>query len=694
MAYELIITEKPKTALKIAQALADGKPIKEANQGVPYYKITHGKTDIVVGCAVGHVYSLAEKAKNGWTYPVFEVEWKPSYEVAKGAEFTKKYINTIKKLCKSASSYTIATDYDIEGEVIGLNVIRFGCGKKDANRMKFSTLTKPDLVKAYEKKAKHLDWGLANAGETRHEMDWYWGINISRALTLAIKTTGVFKVLSSGRVQGPALKIIVDKEKEIKAFRPEPYWQIELIGNVSGGMIDAWHVEDKFFDKKKADGVMKNVKGQKAIVSEVEKKEFKQAPPNPFDLTSLQIEAYRCTRISPKETLAIAQNLYTEGYISYPRTSSQKLPKEIGYKKIIQDLSKNFKECSILLKKKELKPNEGKKTDPAHPAIYPTGILPKSLKDREKKIYDLIVHRFLATFGEPAVRQTVKITIDVNKELFVASGTTTVEKGWHELYGRFLMLKEEELPAVEKGQEVKVVEIKLLDKETQPPKRYTPASIIKELEKKNLGTKATRAVIVDTLFQRGYVTGESIEATELGIRTIETLEEFCPRILDEELTRHFEIEMDEIQEGKKKPEEVLREAKEILTSILFEIKKKEEKIGEKLKAANVETRRTANIVGKCPKCKEGDLRVIKSKKSGKRFIACNKYPDCKTTFSLPQFGLVKPMKNVCGECGYPMVMIITKGKRPWQLCLNPDCPSKEKYKNGKEENNKKRAKSS
>jgi DNA topoisomerase-1 len=681
MGYELIITEKPKTALKIAQALADGKPIKKAYQGVPYYEITHGKTDIVVGCAVGHIFSLAEKNKGKWTYPVFDIEWKPSYEVAKGSEFTKKYVNTIKKISKDATSFTIATDYDIEGELIGLNVIRFACGQKDAARMKFSALTTPDLIKAYEKKSKHIDWGLANAGETRHEMDWYWGINISRALTLAIKTTGVFRVLSSGRVQGPALKIIVDKEKEIKAFKSEPYWQVELIGNASGGIIDAWHIEDKFFDKKKAEKVMQNVKGKKAFVKEVEKTEFKQLAPHPFDLTSLQIDAYRCTRISPKETLAIAQNLYTDGYISYPRTSSQKLPKEIGYKNIIKDISKQDdfkKECAILLGKKELIPHEGKKTDSAHPAIYPTGITPKALKEREKKIYDLIVHRFLATFGEPAIRLTVKITIDVNKELFVATGTTTAEKGWHELYGRFLMLKEEELPPVEKGQEVKVVEIKLLDKETQPPKRYTPASIIKELEKENLGTKATRAVIVDTLYNRGYVTGESIEATELGINTTETLEEFCPKILDQKLTRHFEEGMDEIQEGKKKPAEVLMEAKEVLTSILFEIKKKEKKIGEKLQEASRETTRLANIVGKCPKCKEGDLRVIKSRKSGKRFVACNKYPDCKTTFSLPQFGLVKAMKNVCKECGYPMVAIISKGKRPWQLCLNNECPTKKK----------------
>src|SRR3989338_3319463 len=137
--YELIITEKPAAANKIAEALADGKAIKENIGGAPYYKLTHGKKDIVVACAVGHLYGLAEKEKKGWRFPVFEIEWKPVSETSKQSSFTKKYLNTLKKLAKGADSFTVATDYDQEGEVIGLNVVRFICGKKDAHRMKFST---------------------------------------------------------------------------------------------------------------------------------------------------------------------------------------------------------------------------------------------------------------------------------------------------------------------------------------------------------------------------------------------------------------------------------------------------------------------------------------------------------------------------------------------------------------------------
>ncbi|MEM4336553.1 MAG: DNA topoisomerase I [Candidatus Woesearchaeota archaeon] len=678
MSYELIITEKPKSALKIAQAL-DGKLEKKEEKGVPYYKLRRDSKEIVITSAVGHLYGIAEKNPQKWKYPVFDVEWKPAYEIKKNAEHTKKYIEAIKKLAKNADSFTVATDYDIEGEVIGYNVIRFACNQSNASRMKFSTLTKPDLLKSYEQKSKTIDMGMAKAGEVRHELDWYWGINISRALTISMKSSGLFKILSAGRVQGPALKIIVEREREIKRFKPIPYWEIELIGDINGAIISSWHSNGKFEEKEKALEVLEKTKERNGIIKEIERKKISYAPPSPFDLTTLQTEAYSCFKISPKNTLVIAQNLYTEGLISYPRTSSQILPKEIGYSDIIKSLSSQDEYnnlCLQLLQKKKLEPNNGKKSDPAHPAIYPTGIAPKNLDVNEKKIYDLIVKRFLATFSDNAIRETLTIKIDINSEIFVAKGTTTIKKGWHIFYEPYVNLKEEILPNVKEGMEVKVKEIKIHDKLTQPPKRYTPASIIRELEKKNLGTKATRATIIDTLFNRGYIRGESIEATELGIRTVETLEKFCPKILDEELTRHFEVELEEIQENKKKPEQVLNEAMKVLTAILEDLKKKEKSIGEHLREAHNETKRAENIIGKCPVCNIGNLRIIKSKSSGKRFIACDKYPDCKTTFSIPQKGVVKKLKNLCADCGYPLVNVVIKGKRPWRLCINPECPAK------------------
>lgn len=683
---ELIITEKPKTALKIAEALSEAKPQKELFQGVPYYKIRHNSVDITVGSAVGHLYGLGEEKKQAWIYPVFDLAWKPIYEVDKKNTHTKKYIAALKRLSKEANSFTIATDYDIEGELIGLNVLRFICSQNDASRMKFSTLTKPDLVESYKNKSKHIDWGQARAGETRHELDWYWGINLSRALTLAIKSTGVFKILSSGRVQGPSLKLIVDKELEIKAFKPKPYWQIELIAKAKEGIIEAWHEKDRFWNKPEAEAILQKVRNKEAIIESIAKRELKQLQPVPFDLTSLQIEAYRCFKFSPKLTLDIAQELYTSGLISYPRTSSQQLPFAIGFKRIITDISKQgdyTKLCEELLKKEKLIPRNGKKTDPAHPAIYPTGLTPKKLNTYGLKLYSLIVHRFLATFSEPATREIQNIIILINGERFIAEGIITLSLGWFRFYEPFLRIKEEELPKVTQGEVLEVKDIILHEEETKPPKRYTQASIIKELEKKNLGTKATRAQIIETLYERHYVFGSYIEATDLGIKLVKTLENYCPDILDEELTRHFELEMEGIQENKKEPEQVLKEAREVLTKLLEKLKHQEKSIGTDLLAAHRETQEKSNTIGKCPVCSDGIL-MLRQGKYG-RFIACTNHPECSTTYSLPKAGLVKSSKNMCKDCNYPMISMIRKGKRPQEVCINPKCPSK-KTEEIKEEN--------
>ncbi len=498
--YELIISEKPNASKKIAEALADNKLTKKVIGKVTYYELEHNGKKIVVGCAVGHLYNLAEKdKKKGWSYPIFNYEWKPSYEVSKSASFSKAYLDVLKKLAKDADEFVVATDFDVEGSTIGWNIIRFVCNKKDGKRMKFSTLTKEELVESYENASKHLDFPQIESGVARHSLDWLFGLNLSRALTLSVKSSmNMFKILSTGRVQGPTLKVLHDREIEISNFKPVPYWELELLGETKNKEnIDAWHKEDRFWDKKKAEHILKNCKNKKAFLSKIDVRETKQKPPFPFDLTSLQIEAYSVIGLSPHRTLEIAQELYTNGFISYPRTSSQKLPESIGYKKILQKLSKIFpKEANFLLSKTKLEPNNGKKEDSAHPAIYPTGDLPGKLEDKSSALYELIARRFFATFGDDATRETMTLEIDVNKEIFIAKGTRTKEKGWFELYGRFLKLEEEELPKLNVNDEIKVIDIKMHDKETKPPSRYNESSIIKEMEKLNIGTKC---VTEDTL---------------------------------------------------------------------------------------------------------------------------------------------------------------------------------------------------
>jgi len=670
---ELIITEKPSQSEKIAQALSEKKPAKKLIDKVPYYEITYKNRKVLIGCAVGHLYNLTEKKKSS-SYPTFDLEWKPSNEISKNSEFSKKYLNVLKKLVKQADEFIVATDFDTEGSLIGYNIVRFVANKKDASRMKFSTLTKKELVESYEKKSKHLDFHLIHSGETRHYLDYFYGINISRALMSAIKAAGSYKTLSSGRVQGPALKILAERETEIKKFIPKKYWQLQAVNS-----LELWHEKDKIFDKKAADSIYNNVKNEKsAIVKSITKKEFFQEPPNPFDLTSLQLESYRLFKITPKKTLDIAQELYSKAYTSYPRTSSNQLPESIGYRELLTSLSnqkKYEKACKSLLKKKELVPNNGKKKDPAHPAISPTGEIPGKLSEYSQKIYDLIVKRTLASFADKAKRQTVHVKAEIKDEIFIAKGSKTVEQGWHLFYSPYVKQEELELPPFKEKDKIKINEINKLEKETSPPKRYTEASIIKELEDRHLGTKATRASIIEALYQRDYVKEKSIEVTDLGLETVKILEKYIPEIIDEKLTRHFEDELEEILENKIKPEKILDESKDHLTKILSKFKKQEKEIGKELLISLRETQDKASIVGQCPSCKKGNLKILYSKRFKSYFLACDKYPECKTTFSLTR-GLPKPTDKKCPECNFPLVQIIRKGVRPFNYCFNKQCPKR------------------
>ncbi len=673
---ELIITEKPQAALKIATALADTKSIKHTKGKTVYYEITHSGKKILVGCAVGHLYGLAEEKKSTWaSYPNFDISWQPKFEIEKNSGYTKAYLTLLKQLGKKVDTLTVATDYDTEGAVIGYTIIKYGLGKDNAKRMKFSTLTKDELIESYNKASKKLDFGMIGAGIARHNLDWFYGINLTKALTMAIKNAhGYFRILSTGRVQGPTLRMITKREEEIQKFVPEKYWEICLDGFYKKHPILAEHKKGKFKNKKDVSEILKKTKGKKASIDSVKKTTQKQNPPFPFDLTTLQTEAFRHLHLTPKMTAQIAQELYISGLISYPRTSSQKLPASIGYEKIIKMLSKQkeyTKDCEGLLTK-TLKPNEGKKTDPAHPSIYPTGEK-EAVSGKKGQLYDLIVRRFLAVFGEPAKRQTISIFIDVNKEIFHLTGTTTLEKGWHTLYGKYAKFKEEELPDMNNGEEIKVKKIYDEEKETQPPKRYSQASLLKEMEKKNLGTKATRAGIIDTLYDRNYIENQPIEATDLGIKLIKTLKKYSPEIIDEKLTREFEEDMEEIRENKITKEEVIENAKKALTKILENFKKHEKKVGKDLAAASKETQIKATLVGKCPNCKEGELSIRRGRFG--QFIACNKYPECKTLFAIPQ-NLIKPTKEICEACELPKILIIKKRRAPQNICIGPKCPAK------------------
>lgn len=678
----VIITEKPDAATRIAGALAEA-PRKVPSRGAYWYEFERGGRKFIVVPAVGHLIALdTVKDKSGWGYPTFATRWIPAFE-KKGGEFSERYYRNMQNVLAASPSaeVIVATDYDTEGSVIGYNIVSQIAGRTGAARMKFSTLTKDELVEAFEKRAAALDMGQVESGLTRHYLDFYWGINMTRALTTAAKHANEhgFTLLSTGRVQGPTLAMLFDRELEIRAFVPKPFWRVDAGLEKDGTAFTAAYERD-IWDEDEATRVRDDCSraGTRAVVTAMEKRKYSQAPPVPFNTTDLQAEAYEHFHYSPKQSLAIVEELYQAGAVSYPRSSSQKLPPAIGYKKIISALSKlsAYKMLANALAKKELVPNEGAKTDPAHPAVYPTAETPdtRKLSTAQRNMYDMIVRRFLAVFADAALRETTTAAFDIAGHAFNAAGHATLDPGWTKFAGKYASLEEDTLPELQEGEQLFVRTVAMMAKKTQPPARFTQASVLRAMEDKELGTRATRAEILQTLYDRGYISGRSIEVTKIGEAVTAVLKEYSPRIVSEELTRRFEEEMESVQSGGRKRDEVLEEAKKILIELLIGFKQNESAIGGRLLDGVQQARAAEQAFGKCPKC-GSDLRVIVSKSTGKRFIGCSGYPACITSFPLPQRGALRKAGANC-KCGLPMILMSWRGRRPYRACIDPKCKSR------------------
>jgi DNA topoisomerase-1 len=550
--------------------------------------------------------------------------------------------------------------------------------------MKYSTLTKPDLERAYDRLSPTLDFNLVNAGKTRHEIDWLFGINLSRALTRAARrATGRYVGLSTGRVQGPALRFLVKRENRISCFVPTPFWAVKAEFQIKGESHKAQCEKSRLESEAEAAAVVEKCRGKSGRVEAVEERDFTQSPPIPFDLSTLQDEAYRLFGYYPRRTAKIAERLYLEALISYPRTDSQKLPPTIGYKEILAKMQECPAYSNLIprLLMSRLTPNEGEKEDPAHPAVYPTGTLPNPrLSASSRRLWDLIARRFMATFGEPAEIRTTRVTVDLGGTRFFLIGHRSVREGWARFYRPHILTKHKPLPEVKEGKRLRTTSVSSEAKFTKPPPRFNPSSLLKRMEREGIGTKGTRTEIIQTLYDRKFVQGRRMRVTDIGRAVLEVLEEYAPSITSVSLTRTLQEKVELIKAGREASDAVLEEAIIQLKNTVGKMKKSEAKIANVLARSLEQSRTEVRSVGECPECRSGNLVILRSRKSGKRFVGCTNYFDgkCRASFPLPQKGTVKPSENTCSTCGIPIVLIQTSGRRAWRLCLNPACPSKKR----------------
>lgn len=664
--YTLVVCEKPDAARRIAQALGAAKETRIAS--VPVFDVQFQNKDYKVCSAVGHLYGLVDSTKNRSVYPVLDLEWAP-------LERWSRVINVISRLSKDADSFVHACDYDQEGEVIGHSILEYACGGayEKSRRAKFSTLTDDEIKESFAS-LQEPSAGLANAGRSRHLLDFIYGVNLSRALAQSFKSGNKgYRNLSIGRVQGPTLAFAADREQEIRLFVPDPYWVVTSDFDKDGQMVHAHYAKPRIDMLAEAQGVFDVCTGKNGTVTAVDKRKIPLRPPAPFNTGDLQREAYRLFRVSPGYTLAIAEKLYLRALISYPRTSSQKLPPSINYRKILSALARSstYSLASVLLSKGKLVPHEGPMTDPAHPAIYPTGVYGK-MSGLEFKIYDLIAKRLLATFGDAAVTERTDVAIDVRGHSFVAQGNVTLYEGWIAFYRPYASTEQVSLPQLAVGDALENRQVEVEEKFTPPPPRYSQSSLLAKMEHEKIGTKATRADIIATLFKRNYLEQKrgGIEVTDLGFAVVESMKGHVPDIISTELTRSMEEQLEKVERGAQEPVAVVEYAVDRLVESLEAFRIGEKKIGLEIGAAA----KPDKIIGACPVCKTGNLRMIRSRKTRKRFVGCSNFAQgCRASAPLPQKGAIRPAKTC--KCGWPIVKVVfARRAKPWQICVNMKCP--------------------
>ncbi|MDW0279122.1 MAG: DNA topoisomerase [Nitrososphaeraceae archaeon] len=415
---------------------------------------------------------------------------------------------------------------------------------------------------------------------------------MSRALASSLNVTNhdnKYYNLTIGRVQGPTLRFVVDREIKISGHVPDPIWYI----------TGKFEKDDSFFkanlisvihNSSDTEKILSACKSQTGTIDNIVKFDKIISPPTPFNVSNLQKEAYRIFKMSPATTLSIAESLYLAALISYPRTSSQKLPPSIGYKQILERLKINYFQTNEnivndILKREYLTPYQGKEEDPAHPAIYPTGVKQKKLNVLQLKILDLIIKRFLSTFGNNAVTKYSEVTINVNGYYFLAKANAILHKGWIPLYEPYFSINESNLPELKISEPIKVNEIKASEDYTRPPARYNQASLLDKMESEGIGTKSTRAAIINLLIKRKYIfqDKDGIEPTELGFTILNTMKKFVSEIISTKLTSSLESSIKKIQEGDLEIGDVRVYLEKALSNPINEFKLNESTIGDEIK---------------------------------------------------------------------------------------------------------------
>lgn len=651
MSQSLVIVESPAKAKTISKFL--GKNFK-------------------VKASMGHIRDLP-KSQLGVD---IENNYEPKYITIRGKG---DLIDELKKEAKKASKVYIATDPDREGEAISWHLAYIlGLDISEKCRVEFHEITKKAVVNAI-KNPRDINMNLVNAQQARRILDRLVGYEISPVLWKKIKWG-----LSAGRVQSVAVRLICDREKEIREFVQEEYWTITATLKNGDRVLDAKLISFgdeklKITNKEQADEIIKRLTGKIFYVNEVKKQERRKNPFPPFTTSTLQQEAYKKLNFSTKKTMQIAQQLYegieikgegSVGLITYMRTDSVRISDEA--KKITRDFIKDNYGTEFVPSTERTYKSKGGAQD-AHEAIRPTSVertpdrIKNSLTNDQYKLYKLIWERFVASQMADAIYDTMSIEFESENYIFKSSGSILKFSGFLSVYRTDEEEEDKLLPDVKEKEEFQPVAIEPKQHFTQPPSRYTEATLVKALEENGIGRPSTYAPIITTILERKYVERDKkfLKPTELGEIVTELLKEYFSDIVDIDFTAEMENKLDEVEQGKENWIDIVDGFYKPLKE---KIKIAEEKIGkikieEKVEETDI----------KCEKC--GRNMVIKSGKFG-RFLACPGYPECKNAKPL-----VEEIDVLCPLCGNKIIVKKSKSGKMFYGCSNyPECKFASWYK--------------
>ncbi|WP_424019874.1 DNA topoisomerase I [Halorientalis pallida] len=654
---ELIITEKDNAARRIAEILSEDSAEVERQNGVNVYRWGDKR---VVGLS-GHVV--------GVDFPPEYSDWRDVEPVELiDAEITKSatkenIVRTLRELAGRADEAVIATDYDREGELIGKEAYEIIRDETDVpiKRVRFSSITEREVKDAFAD-PDDLDFDLAAAGEARQIIDLIWGAALTRFLSLSARQLGD-DFISVGRVQSPTLKLIVDREREIEAFEPDDYWELFADLTEDGQSFEAQYFYDD--DGKEAERVWEEdaaedaherlLDAASATVTEVRRRTRTDDPPAPFNTTQF-ISAAGSLGYSAQRAMSIAEELYTAGYVTYPRTDNTVYPEDLDPEELLAaftDTGAFGEDAAGLLNLDEIEPTRGDEETTDHPPIHPTGELPNrsELDDDEWEVYELIVRRFFATVAEPATWEHLRVVADANGCQLKANGKRLVEPGYHAVYP-YSSASENFVPDVAEGAELTVSDVELEAKQTQPPRRYGQSRLIERMEDMGIGTKATRHNVIEKLYDRGYIENDPPRPTTLAKAVVEAAEEFADHVVSEEMTAELEADMAAIASGEATLDDVTEESREMLERVFEELHESREEVGDHLQ----QSLKADRTLGPCPES-DHDLLIRKSR-HGSHFVGCDGFPDCRYTLPLPSTGQPQVLDEECEEHGLRHVKML------------------------------------